>query len=141
MTEWRLHPEIVNQILGTWGTPAVDMFATVHNTHLPHFMSPVREPQALAIDVLSQDWQGRSTYMFPPFPLLSKVIQKLRTIQEGEVIQIAPWWLTQPWFPYLIYVFGPPSFLPISLRPTVTTVICLERQVIPSARMEALMQH
>ena len=28
-------------------------------------------------------------FMFPPFPLLSKVIQKLRTTQEGEVILIA----------------------------------------------------
>ena len=86
-TEWRLHPDIVNQIFGTWGTPAVDMFATVHSTHLPQFLSPVPEPRALVIDALSQDWQGRSMYMFPPFPLLSKVIQKLRTIQEGEVIQ------------------------------------------------------
>ena len=30
-------------------------------------------------------------FMFPPFSLLSKVIQKLRKTQEGEVILIAPW--------------------------------------------------
>ena len=36
---------------------------------------------------------------------------------------------------------GPPSLLSIPLRSTVTAGICLERQVIPSARMEALMQH
>ena len=30
--------------------------------------------------------------MFPPFPVPSIVIQKLRTIQEGEVILIATWW-------------------------------------------------
>ena len=62
----------------------------------------VPEPRALAIDALSQDWQERLMYMFPPFPLLNiKVIQKLRTTQEGEVILIAPWWPTQPWFPHL----------------------------------------
>ena len=55
------------------------MFTTVHNTHLPQFMCPVPEPRAQAIDALSQDWQGRSMHMFPPFPLLNKVIQKLRT--------------------------------------------------------------
>ena len=38
-------------------------------------MSPVPEPRALAVDALSQDWQGRSMYMFRPFPLLSKVMQ------------------------------------------------------------------
>ena len=90
MTEWSLHPEVVNLIFRLWGTQFVDMFATVHNTHLPQFMSPVPEPRALAIDALSQDCQGRSMYLFPLFPLLNKVIQKLRTTQMGEVIIIAP---------------------------------------------------
>ena len=40
--------------------------------------------------------------MFPPFLLLNKVIQKLRTTQTGEVILIAPWWPSQPWFPHLL---------------------------------------
>ena len=102
MTEWSLHPEVVNLIFRLWGTPVVDMFATVHNTHLPQFMSPIPETRALTIDALSQDWQGRSMYMFPPFPLLSKVIQKLRTIQTGKVILITPWWPSQAWFPHLL---------------------------------------
>ena len=38
-------------------------------------MSLVPEPRALAVDALSQDWQGRSMYMFPPFPLLNKAAQ------------------------------------------------------------------
>ena len=37
------------------------------------------------------------------------------------------------------YVCGPPSLLSVPPGPTVTT--CLGRQVIPSARIEALMQH
>ena len=80
----------MNEIFKTWATPAVDMFSTVHNMHLPYYMSPVPEPQALTIDAASQDWQGWSMYMFPPFPLLSQVIQKPRTTQEGKVILIAP---------------------------------------------------
>ena len=55
-TEWSLHPEILNRIFGTGGTPTVDMFATVYNTHIPQFMSLIQEPRALAIDALSQDW-------------------------------------------------------------------------------------
>ena len=80
-TEWSLHPEIVKRIFRVWGTPEVDMFATLSNSYLPCFMSPIPEPRALAVDALSQDWQGRSMYMFPPFPLLSKVMQKLRSTQ------------------------------------------------------------
>ena len=101
-TEWSLHSKIVERIFRVWGTPEVDMFATLSNSHLPRFMSPVQEPRALAVDALSQDWQGRSMYMFPPFPLLSKVMQKLRTTQVAEVILVAPWWQSQPWFPHLL---------------------------------------
>ena len=67
-TEWSLHPEILERIFRVWGTPEVDMFATLSNSHLPRFMSPIPEPRALAVDALSQDWQGRSMYMFPPIP-------------------------------------------------------------------------
>ena len=97
-TEWSLHPEIVKRIFRLWGTPEVDMFATVLNSHLSRFMSPIPEPRALAVDALSQDWQGRSMYMFPPFSLLNKVIQKLRCTQAAEVILVAPWWPKQSWF-------------------------------------------
>ena len=74
-TEWSLHPRIVRRIFRVWGTPEVDMFASLSNSHLPRFLSPIPEPRALAVDALSQDWQGRSMYIFPPFPLLYKVMQ------------------------------------------------------------------
>ena len=148
-TEWSLHPEIVNQIFGFWGTPVVDMFATVSNFRLPQFMSPIPEPRALAVDALSlsQDWQGRLMYMFPPFRPLSKVIQKLRATQEAEVILTAPWWPKQSWFPHLLRlcVDHPLFFISIPLRSSVSTGseihVCLGRKVIPSARMEALVRH
>ena len=43
-TEWSLKSEIVKRIFRLWGTPEFDMFATVSNSHLPRFMSPVPEP-------------------------------------------------------------------------------------------------
>ena len=98
-TEWSLHPEIVSRIFRVWGTPEVDMFATLSNSHLPRFMSPVPEPRALAVDALSQDWQGRSMYMFP---LFNRVMQKLQSTQAAEVILVAPWWPSQSWFPHLL---------------------------------------
>ena len=62
----------------------------------------------------SQDTrQGRSMYMFPPFPLLSKVVQKIRSTQVAEVILVAPWWPSQPWFPHLLCLcVEHPLFLP-----------------------------
>ena len=73
-----LRPEIVKRIFRVWGTPEVDMFATVSNSQLPWFMSPILEPRALAVDALSQDWQGRSMYMFPHSPCSAK--------------SFLPWW-------------------------------------------------
>ena len=119
------------------------MIATVHNTHLPQFVSPILQPRALAIDALPQDWQVRSMFMFPPFPLLSKAIQKLRTTQEGEVILIASYLvaITTMVSTSTTSLCGPPSLLSVQPGPTVTTGICLGRQVIPSASLEALMQY
>ena len=137
--KWSLHSEVVNLIFRLWGTPVVDIFATVHNTHLPQFMSLVPEPRALA---LSQAWQGRSMYMFPAFPLINKVIQKLRTTQTGEVILIAPLVaLTTVVSTPLTTECGSPTILSVLQRPVVTTGLYLKWQVIPSARMGALMQH
>ena len=45
---------------------------------------------------------GEVNVHVPPFPLLSKVIQKLRSTQTAEVILIAPWWPSQSWFPHLL---------------------------------------
>ena len=68
-TEWSLHPEIVKRIFRVWGTPEVDMFATLSNSYLPRFMSPIPEPRALAVDALSQDWgRGGQCTCFPHFP-------------------------------------------------------------------------
>ena len=107
-------------------------------------MSPIPEPRALAVDALSQDWEGRSMYMFPPFPLLNKVIQKLRSTQVAEVILVAPWWPKQSWFSTpTSSLCGSPPVLSLPSRSSVPagSEVCLGRKVLPSARMEALMQH
>ena len=137
----------MNLIFRLWGTPVVDRFATVHNTHLPQFMALIPEPRALTIDDLSQDWQGWSMYMFPPFLLLSKVTHKLRTTQTGEVILIAGRGDTHRPLMAVTTVVSTPAMIEcgspatIQQRPFVTTGLYLKGQVIPSARMEALMQH
>ena len=71
-TEWSLHPEIVRRIFRVWGTPEVDMFATVSNSHFPRFMSPIPEPRALAVDALSQEGRGGQCTCSPFFPCSTK---------------------------------------------------------------------
>ena len=99
-------------------------------------MSPIPESQALAIDALSQDWQGQSMYMFPPLPLFNKVIHIPCATQEGETLLITPWWPSQPWFPRLLQLCVEHPCI-ISYRRDLLS----EQSVIPSARMEVHMQH
>ena len=79
-TEWSLHPEIVRHICRVWGTLEVDMYATVStvsNSLLPRLMSPIPDPRAIAVDALSQVWQGRSMLVqCTCFSLLNRVFQK-----------------------------------------------------------------
>ena len=129
---------------GLGHTRSVHMFATLLNSHLPRFMSPIPEPRALAVDALSQGWQGRSMYLFPPFPLLSKVIQELRSTQAAEVVLIAPWWPSQLLFPHLPRLcVEHPCVLSLPSRSSVParSEACLGWKVVPSARMEVLMRH
>ena len=89
-------------------------------------MSPILEPLALMVDALSQDWQGRSMYMFhgsdPNSPLVA-----ITTVVSTPVSTLC----------------GPSSVLSIPPRSVVTTwtEVHLGLKVVPSARMEALMQH
>ena len=41
---------------------------------------------------------GEIDVLFPPILLLNKIIQKLQVTHAAEVILIAPWWPSQPWF-------------------------------------------
>ena len=135
-----VYPEVVNLIFRLWGTPIVEMFTTVYNTHLPQFMSPVPVPRALGIDALSQDWQGRSMYMFQLFPLLYNSHSEAQDHSDmrGDSPLVA---ITTMDSTSTTSVCGPPMLISIPPRPAVTTGIYLERQVVPSACMEALMQH
>ena len=126
-TEWSLHPEIVKHIFRLWGTPEVDMFATVSNSHLPRFMSPVPEPRALAVNALSQD-----------------CVSSIQSAQQSHSEA-----LVHPGAETVVVstptssLCGSPPVLSLPSRSSVPagSEVCLGRKVVPSARMEALMLH
>ena len=85
-----------------------------HVCHSPqHSSSPVyvSDSGASSTGDMPQDSQGRSLYMFPPFALLNKVIQKLKSTQGGKVILIALWWPSKPWFPHLCLCVDHPRII------------------------------
>lgn len=101
-TEWKLKSSIFQQIVGKWGKPQVDLFASRLNFQIEKFCAWKPDPLASFIDALSLNWRYFDfAYIFPPFSLLSSCVQKIR-MEGTKAILIAPLWPTQPWFSRLM---------------------------------------
>ena len=73
------------------------MFASRLNKQVDKFVSWHPDPDAFAIDAFSVSWAEELIYAFPCFSLIERAVQKLRQ-DQGELILVAPVWLTQGWF-------------------------------------------
>ena len=63
-TEWSLSPQVFHLLCSKWARPQIDLFATRFNHRLPKFVSPVPDPAAWAVDVLSLGKSGRVCLSF-----------------------------------------------------------------------------
>ena len=113
-TDWKLHPQIFNQINQKWGPLEVDLFATRLSTQLPRFFSWRPDPLAEATDAFSQQWGQVKGYANPPWCLIAKVLSQVRN-QQAQLILVAPVWRGQPWYPVLLGIlYDYPRQLPRS---------------------------
>ena len=137
-TEWSLHPEIMSWIFGFWGTPVVDMFATLSNSRLPQFMSPIPEPRALA------RLAGKVDVHVSTFSLAQQSYSETTVYTGGRSNSDSPLVAETGVVPTpTSSMCGSSTILSISPRYPVSTgpEIHLGRKVIPSACMEALVRH
>ena len=77
--------------------PDIDLFASRLNAQLDNYVSYRPDPFASYVDAFSLNWHYLKGYIFPPFSLLGKVLQKIRT-DKAVALLVAPYWPTQPWF-------------------------------------------
>ena len=80
----------------------VDLFAARHKAQLKRFYTYRPDPAAEATDAPTQSWKQLTPYAFPPFVLISRVLQKIRQEAVYQAILIAPLWRSTPWFPVLL---------------------------------------
>ncbi len=100
--EWMLSKDVFQSIMTSLAfSPQVDMFASRLNTQLPVYASWKPDPHATYIDAFSTCWFSLHIYAFPPFPLISRTLQKLER-EEVEGVLIVPVWHTQTWHPKLL---------------------------------------
>jgi len=67
--EWRLHPEVVQEIWLRFGRAEVDLFASEMTTHCRLWFARTEVSSPLGQDVLSHEWPNCLLYAFPPIPL------------------------------------------------------------------------
>lgn len=100
-TEWSLHPEALEPVWEKWGKPLIDLFATRLNKKMKMFVSPVPDEEAWKVDAMSISWTGLSAYAFPPWAMMTAVLQKVLE-DQSEVILVAPDWPGRVWYPLLL---------------------------------------
>ena len=59
------------------------------------------DPAALAVDALSIVWTKHHAYMFPPFTLITRCLEKI-LLDRASAVLIAPVWHSQLWYPTLL---------------------------------------
>ena len=115
-TEWMLDSSVFCQIVAVYQQPQVDLFASHHNHQLPNYLSWIPDPQAMGTDVFSIPWKFNLCYLFPPFPLIQKCIQKIKQDQTDALL-IAPVWKSRPWYFLLLkMLMDLPALLPFHAK-------------------------
>ena len=113
-TEWSPHPQVARSLLCVWGNPSIDLFATCLNAKLPVYYSLVPDPQAIFEDVFCHPWDDLDLYTFPPFPLVGRVIARVRESSQVAMTLVAPLWSEKEWFADLLLLLThPPLALPL----------------------------
>lgn len=119
-TEYELNKIVFKKIVQKLGCPEIDLFATKLNKKCKKFISWFPDPDSVTVDSFTVDWSKYFFYAFPPFSIITKVLEKI--IQEkASGIVVVPYWPAQPWYPVFIKLliknpihFRPQEFLLIS---------------------------
>ncbi len=98
--EWKLNPSTFAKINDLWGPLEIDLFATRINCQLQRYISWLPDPDSCCTNAFLTSWD-EFCYAFPPFSLLTRVLQKVEA-DSSEMVLVAPVWPTQPWFPRLL---------------------------------------
>ena len=121
-TEWALPVPVFNKLCDKFFFPSIDLFASRLNAKTKKYISWIPDPFCWEVDAFTFSWnQLHDIYLFPPFSVLHRTLQKIRYDNVQRALVIFPIWMTQHWFPVLLkmltsHIFllpqNPPLFLP-----------------------------
>ena len=80
-----------------WGESHIDLFASRLNNQVQNYVSWFPDPNAQFVDACSLNWsQFEFIYVFAPFRLLTRCLQKILK-ERAHAVVVAPAWWGQPW--------------------------------------------
>ena len=113
-SDWKLDPSLFSVLNQMFGPFTVDLFASYRNTQIETFFSWRPDPKSAGIDALAQEWNHHLPYLFPPFALIGRCLQKIRKEEVQAAVLIAPIWPAQTWYPLLLdTLMDHPRVLPV----------------------------
>lgn len=107
-SEWMLHQDIFQKISLLWGPFEIDLFASRLNKQVYTCVSWKPDPGATTVDAFSLVWGRKLLYVFPPFPLIQRCLQKI-TADKAECVIIVPLWPTQTYCQVDVHVDSRPK--------------------------------
>ena len=89
-------------------SPTLDAFATAESAQLPRYMSWYPDREAVGRDAMLLPWDP-VTYLFPPVPLLPKVLQKICR-EHITAVLVCPRWPSAMWWTLVSDLLVEPPF-------------------------------
>ena len=95
--------------------PDIDCFASRSNCQLPSYISFKPDPFTTYVDAFTVNWHKFKPYIFPPFNLISRILQKIRVDRTKTALCVFPKWPSQAWWPIMKkMMITPPMIIPAS---------------------------
>jgi len=100
-TDWSVSEGLWKRIVGRFGKPSVDRFATAANARCLAYNSMDYDPVSLG-DCFLADWEGRTNWINPPWAVIPRLIAKVIREQAPSIL-LLPRWESAPWWPLVIH--------------------------------------
>ena len=108
--EWSLHPQVARDLLRTWGSPTLDLYATHLNAKLPLYCFLIPRPSSKTPSVTP----GTISTHMRSFHLVERVVARVRETPNLSMTLVAPLWPEKAWFVELLPLLTqPPLVLPL----------------------------
>lgn len=136
--EWKLSEAIFRELCEVFGVPNIDLFASRLNKQVPRFCSWRPDPEAEYFDAFSINWsQFELVYIFPPFALIARCLQKIRA-ERARGWMIVPVWPSQAWMGSLLtMLIKEPRLIPRGMNVLSQPSTAEEHPILKQTRLMA----